>query len=184
MFTFYGDVSGSTNTPVLTAAGFIATPQQWIKLERRWKQIMTEYGVNELHMKDYAHSRGEYQSWNGQEDRRRKFLSALIGEIAPRVRHSFASSVYIPHYKEVDAKYGLREVVSPLALAGCTIVAKVFRWAEYHSISRSEIAFIFEDGDVDKGDFMDRCKRVYGFFPHFPKEGRIIRLPSRRSSCL
>ena len=174
MFTFYGDVSGSANTSVLTAAGFVATAEQWVSLERSWTRVLVEHHVSELHMRDYAHSTGEYEAWKGQEVKRLQFLSDLITVLTCEVRHSFASSVYMPHYKEVDAKYGLREVVTPLSLVGCTIVAKVYRWADYHGIPHDSIAFIFEDGDNDKGDFVDRCKSIYGVSPKFQGKKKTV----------
>ena len=164
-FTIYCDASGSANTDVLTMAGFVATAEQWIRLEKRWGEILKRYGVSSLHMKEFAHSTGEFSSWKGDEVRRRNFLSELISELQPRMRHSFSSSVYMADYRSVDEEFGLREVVSPLALVGCSVIAKLFRWADTAKVPHRNLAFFFEDGDLDKGDFIDRSRSIYKMSP-------------------
>jgi hypothetical protein len=65
-FTAYFDGSGSPHdTPVVTVAGFIATADQWGEFERNWRDACASFGVSALHMRDYAHSRREFENWKG-----------------------------------------------------------------------------------------------------------------------
>jgi hypothetical protein len=173
MFTFYGDMSGSDDTPVMTAAGFVTTAESWTRLVNRWKVVLGTYGVESLHMKEYVHCKGEYQSWKKGDEKHRKLLRELIAMIAPFARNSFSSSICMSDFRNLDTVSGIRAVISPVAFVGCTVVAKVLRWAERHGISRRQLFFLFEDGDVDKGDFMNLCKRYYGFSPSFETKQRV-----------
>jgi hypothetical protein len=119
MFTVYFDASGHPDRlDVLSVAGFIADAAQWKEFERNWQEILnrSDFQVSSLHMRDFCHSTGEFASWKGDEQRRRNFLTALIGTIKARVRHSFAHSMYIPDYREVDKQYKLSETIAPLPL--------------------------------------------------------------------
>ena len=86
-------------------------------------------------------------------------MSRAVNIICTRVRHSFASAVMMDDYRKVDAKYCLREFSPPYALAGCTCVNKVHKWGQRHMTKEDTIAFVFEDGDTDKGVLMRRSRR-------------------------
>jgi hypothetical protein len=118
-FTIYFDASGSPDsTKVLSMAGFIAPVGQWAVFERDWKNALDQFGVTRLHMREFAHSVGQYAGWKGDEARRRQFLARLIAEVKVRVRHSFVSSVYLPDYFELDKKYCVSETLKPIGLVG------------------------------------------------------------------
>jgi hypothetical protein len=157
MFTAYFDASGSPDSEVaVVVAGFVAKAEQWIEFERNWNECLSSFQVSGMHMKDFAHSRGEFREWKGDEKRRQQFLAGLINVIKLRVLHSFSTIVVMEDYRKVDSVYRLTEFSKPYALAGCTTVAKAKRWAQKHGDPDDTIMFVFEDGDKDKGDLM-RC---------------------------
>jgi len=159
-FSAYFDESGTkADTVAVVVAGFIAPAEQWIAFEHDWKRILSMFNVNSLHMRDFAHSKGEYMTWKGDEKRRREFLSRLIGTIKTRAHHSFACAVLMDDYRKVDGKYKLHEVISPYTLAARTCVGKVGEWAGRLNIDQNHIAFFFEDGSEDKTDLVRRMKR-------------------------
>src|SRR5437870_595584 len=105
-FTGYFDGSGSPDdTIAVVVAGFVATAEQWIEFERNWNDCLRDFEVSSLHMRHFAHSRGEFAAWKGNEEKRRRFLGRLISIIRIRVWHSFASAVVMEDYRNVDAKY-------------------------------------------------------------------------------
>jgi hypothetical protein len=160
MFTVYCDASGHPdNTKVLAVAGFVASVDQWLEFERNWKDTLNKFGVTSLHMKNFAHSSGEFSDWKGNEAKRRDFLRQLIANIAVRVRHSFSSAVLLDDWREVNEHYYLEELIKPFALCGRTLVHKVGEWANKWNIEEKQIKYVFEDGDCDKGDFMHRMKQ-------------------------
>jgi hypothetical protein len=66
--------------------------EQWLFFEKDWKEVLARYGVSSLHMKEFAHSRGEFCSWKDNKIKRQSFLSLLIATIRARVHHSFVAS--------------------------------------------------------------------------------------------
>src|SRR5215831_17772262 len=78
-YTAYFDGSGSpADTAAVVVAGFVAPVDQWVDFERNWNECLKHFGVSALHMREFAHSRGEFSSWKGNETKRRHFLGRLI----------------------------------------------------------------------------------------------------------
>jgi hypothetical protein len=176
-FSIYFDASGHPDgLDVLSLAGFIADVDQWIGFERNWREILDrpDFRVSSLHMKTFCHSIGEFSGWRNDEPRRRKFLSALIAVIKTRVRHSFASSIYLPAYRELDRKYMLSERIVPLAYCGASAVGNVRLWARRWGIPQSDISYFFEDGDKDRHKLEDELRRTYGISPVFLKKSQSV----------
>jgi hypothetical protein len=167
-FTVYFDVSGHPDDgDVLSVAGFLAHTSQWELFKQRWRKILTKFGVSSLHMKDFAHSTGEFKSWKYNEAKRRAFLSALIRVIQKTARHSFATSLYLTDYHAIDSVHNIRIVRSPLALAGCTVLQHVRNWANERGIDVNTVRFVFEDGDADKTNFFQSAVTDLGITPIF-----------------
>src|SRR5688572_26733859 len=106
------DAGGSTedkNAHVLSIAGWIAPESKWRRLESRWREILRRQGVTAFHMKDVAHHRGEFTSWKGDEDRRRRFLSDLAEAITHHTNRDFSVSMFLDGYREVERQFELSE---------------------------------------------------------------------------
>src|SRR6266699_697635 len=68
LFHSYGDTSGTQSSrdgKTLVTVGVVATDKKWERFDKRWTLAMREFGVTELHMKDFAHSVGQYKNWKG-----------------------------------------------------------------------------------------------------------------------
>jgi len=171
MFTVYFDASGSPDqNEVLTVAGFLAPVDQWLCFRRDWEKVLSTHGVSALHMKDFAHSRGEFSSWKRDEKRRRTFLSQPAAVIWSRARHSFVGSVYLPDYRANDEKYCLSEIMRPLAMAGCGCIRRVQAWAVKYKVPQNKITYIFEAGDKHKGNLLDIAEIMCEVTPLFMKK--------------
>jgi hypothetical protein len=174
-FTAIFDGSGSpSDTVALVVAGFVATTEQWLELEKNWKDCLEDFGVSALHMKDFAHHRGDFKGWKGEEQRRRRFLARLINIISTRVRQSFGSAVIMDDYRTVDAKYQLSEHSRPYSIAGCSCLTGVRNWALKWLKSADQIFLVFEDGDLDKGDLIRTAKTYFGATPGFLSKSRSV----------
>jgi hypothetical protein len=109
MFTAYFDASGHpADSTVVSVAGFVAEEAQWIHFEQNWQQTLDDFGAKALHMRNFAHSRGEFCRWRNDERRRIEFLRRLIGIIRLRASHSFAISIWIRDYNRTDKIFKLR----------------------------------------------------------------------------
>jgi hypothetical protein len=159
-FTAYFDGSGCAsdpNSPVLAVAGFIADVDEWIEFEHYWKKVCSDFGVSALHMKEFAHSKGEFVSWKGDQPKRNLFMSRLVNVIRHNVRNSFAALVVLKDYVEMEEKYQGVDMRA-YSLAACTCVNKVKRWAKRQKVDESTIAYVFEDGDEDQDNFKKLAK--------------------------
>ena len=154
--TAYFDASGAPDTAVLSVGGLISTAEKWIVFSECWQEILDAFEVSALHMKDFAHSRGEFASWRLDEPKRRRFLSGLIRVIQDHVEHTVASAVMMKSYNDVDQRYCLSEFMRPYTLVASTCVGAVGPWARSASYDPNAIAYIFEKGDTDQSD-LQRC---------------------------
>ncbi len=77
VFQAFFDAAGDPDDPnvhVFGLAGWIAPEARWRRLERAWKKVCDREGVTGLHMRDFAHSIGEYAGWKDDGDRRKQFF--------------------------------------------------------------------------------------------------------------
>jgi len=78
MFKACMDESGTdAASPIASVAGWIATLEDWAGFERQWLEALGDYGVTYFHMKEFAHSTGQFKDWKGNENRRKAFLKRL-----------------------------------------------------------------------------------------------------------
>lgn len=61
---------------VVVVAGAIADVDQWEIFAPKWKLVLNEFQVSELHMRDFAHFRGDYIRWT--EPKRQDFIGQLL----------------------------------------------------------------------------------------------------------
>ncbi len=82
MLTAYFDETGHSDDPYLSfasMAGFVAPLATWINFEEQWKDALENAQLSEpFHMKDFAHSVGQFKSWKGAETKRRLSLGRLV----------------------------------------------------------------------------------------------------------
>ena len=79
MIKGYFDDSGKWLDPtetVVVVAGAIADLDQWEIFDAKWKLVLKEFKVSEIHMKHFAHSRGEFRRWD--ESKRQDFIGRLL----------------------------------------------------------------------------------------------------------
>jgi hypothetical protein len=177
MFTLYCDASGSPydqNTAAFVVAGFVASAEQWIGFERNWNSVLVDYKVSAMHMKEFAHCAGEFAEWKGDEAKRRNFLSRLINVITTRMRHSFVNAIQMDAYRKVNQEFMLEESLKPYSIAAGSCVGKVKRWADKWGVPQDQIAYVFEEGDADKGDMMEKLKIGQNIIPLFLPKAKSV----------
>jgi hypothetical protein len=78
----YMDESGHSKDPnsrFVGMGGLIAECDDWIRFEADWKAALDDVRLEAFHMKDFAHSEGDYFGW--VENKRRKHFGALVKAI-------------------------------------------------------------------------------------------------------
>src|SRR5258705_7605564 len=82
MRTGYFDESGHSQDPacnIAGMAGFVAPVGVWEVFEQEWMSTLRNAGLSEaFHMRDFAHSTGQFNDWKGKEAARRLLFGRLI----------------------------------------------------------------------------------------------------------
>jgi len=82
MLTGYFDESGHSQDPAcryVGMAGFVAPAENWEIFERDWTNLLDNAALREpFHMRDFAHSFGQFESWKDKENERRMLFGRLV----------------------------------------------------------------------------------------------------------
>lgn len=85
----FADESGIHDTaPYCVLAGYIGSPRQWIIFEKKWSELLDEYGLSEFHAKRFFARDNEgkrvspFHGWSDFEAR--QFLARLVAMINER----------------------------------------------------------------------------------------------------
>lgn len=174
VWTAYHDASGSEHTSdkyPMAIAGLCSTELDWLQFEQEWEAVLKHrrYNVKYLHMKEFAHSTGEFATWKGDEKRRSDFLKALTNVIAQRVKR--CQILYVPPaaYDAVNNKFKLDDVIagtySLCALIGYT---QILKWmSKKHP--RDPLEQVFEAGDRGQGRFLEMWDREVALSDSFSR---------------
>lgn len=150
-FNIFYDASSQENveSEPLVAAGLVSSQEGWIEFERAWNRLLDIYGVSHLHMKQFAHSRGEFSEWKGNEEKRRQFLASLIDIMERAVMHGRAIRIIPRDYNAVNKDYHLHgpgfDGAYSLATMICTAGAEDWVWDRY---PKAALGHIIEKGDA------------------------------------
>jgi hypothetical protein len=157
----YTDVGGSLSEVVIAPAILVSTPDKWIEFDRRWSETLAAHGITSLHMKDFAHFKGEYAPFRQDELRRRRLLNALMWIIEELIEYTSAVAVYTDDYNRVDLKYMLSERMRPYTMGCLACASHVAVWAKANDHPKNEIAWFFEKGDQDQDDLRKHWDIAY-----------------------
>lgn len=167
MFSLYCDASGRDQTDLLAVSGFVASADKWLSFTKQWHLTLKEFDVKYFHMKEFAHSVGQFDGWKNDESKRQEFLVRVKDVIERHVQYWVGAVLIKADYLKVDSDYQLHEHLSPFPLCGFICVEAVERWRKAHNLLDSSIEYIFERGDQHRGQLMDAVERVTGTVPIF-----------------
>lgn len=161
VMTCYTDVGGSVGEITTSPATLVSSPDKWVEFEERWNSTLESFGLTELHMKKFAHSKGEYESFKWDEPRRRRLLNALMWIMEDCIEYSAAVSVYSDDYRYVDRHYQLSESMRPYTMGCLGCASRVVTWADENNHHKNDLIWIFEKGDQDQNDLRKHWKIAY-----------------------
>jgi hypothetical protein len=152
-------------------AGFLATAEQWERLEENWECIFEQYAFPRgtfFHMVEFAQSVGAFEVFRGNTEERQRFLSQLIGLLQVRVRRSIARALRLKDYDDLDAGLALTEKASPYTFCALAAIEQATKWAKGYG---GELKVVFEYGFPDAGQLLELCRHDKFPIPSFePKE--------------
>jgi hypothetical protein len=137
VFQAYCDDAGS---PYVCVAGYVFEPEQCLRLDDEWSQVIHKYGVSVFHMGDCAHGTGEFQGMPKKD--RAELATACIGIIKRRARMGIIASVDQAEFRRLGTPRGYHD-----AYVQCLVwcVAGAGSWARRYA-SGQKISFFFESG--------------------------------------
>jgi hypothetical protein len=171
VFSAWFDTSGEqTQGPIVVAVGVMSSAVRWNAFDRRFMKVLREYGVTSLHMRDYAHSNGEFASWKGDEPRRAAFLAELVKTTSPWIDRVFVRATIVDDYRKVNRRYRLTERMKGVyAITQAGSLGLAIDWG-YRNSDRPKSdkfhAFV-EQGDTGQDAFREFVKKEWDFEPTF-----------------
>jgi hypothetical protein len=152
----YFDAAGHpTDQHLLAVGGFLSSVPAWMRFEKRWKRLLRSAEIMiPIHMADFMAFRRGFENWRGREGEQAALLLNLAAITKKHVRHSFSTIIRLDAWRQVNQVYALKESrCTPYGLCGFFTMDKTFRWLKRRT-RRFQAQFIFEDGDLNKGDFI------------------------------
>ena len=164
VFSTFFDGSGHQDDPnsrVVTVAGCASTEAKWSKFETEWQSTLKAEGLTLFHMKEFAHSTGEFKSWRGDEPRRRRLIKMLHKMIIlARTSRRFSASVIRADYRAVNKAFKMSEMVGqPFTVAAQFAMTTVNNWMRRNH-PNDGMLYIFESGDDDQAELEDLSKHL------------------------
>jgi hypothetical protein len=174
----YLDASGSVRDPrceIFTVAGYLAEDAQWASFEHDWQSVLEESGVSHLHMKDFAHSQGEFRDWKDDSARRANFIERLASVIRSNELEDFSVSLRMADYRRLDGQFMLTESLGAYAIIAAAVMGDIKAWTSRHRPS-DPLRILFEGGDNQQNDLRrvsERTKRPLHPDPLFVNKRRL-----------
>jgi hypothetical protein len=161
MLTGYFDESGdSEKQPGFGIGGFVCPAQKWLGFNKKWSAVLDKFEVSHFHMKDFAHSNGEFKSWKGNEGKRNSFIKKLVAAARSHISFGACSNIWCESYAKLNREYELEETVSPYVLCALRCVDLTIKWGVPRGYKREQMRFVFEDGsNIPKGQLYEWMER-------------------------
>lgn len=170
-YAAYFDDSGHPDSEnLVVVAGFVASKEEWLLLDRDWKQLLESEGLVTFHMTDFMRN-----DW--ADERKQHLINRLTALLYIRTRKHFSETVLMDAYRVVNEKYVMEEVIgTPYALVGNNLSKKLRHWKTQYGGENSKLVAIFDDGTKHKGDFIDAMARDALPCPIFAKKSELTAL--------
>lgn len=151
IFTAYFDESDSPRASVV--AGIVGEAEQLSHFNREWTELLQSENLTSFHMKDFAHSNGEFRNWKNDISRRKDFIGRIIGIISRRVRISIGILIDRVAYQNV-AHRDIFANFYKTEYTACAFLSllRTSSWARRNRIT-DRIAFVFDNGNPKRTDF-------------------------------
>lgn len=134
MLTLYCDASGKEQDSHLVVAGFVAPAEDWLSFETEWGQVLQRYKLKYFHMREFAHSRGQFKDWKGKEKQRRELLNRLITVLVRRAKCWMGACLLRETYQNVDRDWELHEYLHPYPLCAWLCIGLTDTWRKAQNL--------------------------------------------------
>jgi len=164
--------AGDDNQHFCGMAGFLATSDSWTVLDRKWKQTLNRFRVDYMHMKEYAHSKGVFTGWKGDESKRKAFYSELLSHLREIRAIPFGSIVSLDGYRKLSDEDKVLFTEPYLrSLADCVGIPAA-RLEEMSPEIKYSVVF------SEQAEFRHKASKVHELFRAMYRIGERMKYPS------
>ena len=166
-FACYFDETGThENAEYTFVCGFVANKKQWARFDRGWRRVLNRFHVDVFHANEFycwrcrndepckMHEVNKFNGWSNEK--RGKFILALVDEIAGRSELIIAHGVIPEQFREAKATLDVRLNLTDYQLCAEQCMTALSKWA-MASPYRGPIDVIYDRGNKLMGETM----RVY-----------------------
>ena len=181
-YTIYCDASGQPSEgDAIFVSGYGSTADNWLRFEERWNVLLRQYHIQPpFHMNEFAPGAGQYASWKGDKEARKKFFEKAIKVIKTNINKSFSVGVSVNDLKRMQTEYEVGDGIdndTPYTFCAVLIYHQVKAWwKNLRGNPLDSIEFFFEQGDKDQNRFLNRLRGLYPTIedPIFRKKDRCV----------
>lgn len=161
MLTVYLDDSGtSPNQEIAVVAGYLGSVIQWERFNKRWKALLSKYGIARMHRVDLENFQGEFKNWT--PDRRKEFLKKAHSIIRQCTYVAVGNSVRKADFDEAIPKENFVKKVSGIyGWCAQACIVSIYRWCKRYNYEQP-IQFFFEAGTRGQGQVQSMFEHLYG----------------------
>jgi hypothetical protein len=150
MYIAFVDESGSDDaSKYIGVGGLISTLEKWAEFKCRWRSMLLASNVRYSHMREFAHSIGEFSKWKSNkkefELQRREFVAAACATIIDSAIYSFGAIITKAHYERLVPKDIRKDMGTPYTFLGRYFMARIGVWAADNGVD-SPVDLVFEQG--------------------------------------
>lgn len=179
LIAYFDDSGHPDDQDAVVTAGWVATAEQWLRLEQQWKERCNAWGITEpFHMTEFE-TPGASTYANIPKEKRNGFLYSLLSLIRTRVQYGFLTIIPMADYKDANELYAIDQFMgAPFAIAGRQCIGQMKLWADRNKKNFPQIIAVFEDGTKHKGDLLEIFRRDEFPTPCFRKKSDVTAIQS------
>jgi Protein of unknown function (DUF3800) len=148
MYHCYLDDSGGTDMRIATMAGFVATAEDWSKLELDWDEILKKYDIPILHAKEFNDGRHPFTTWS--KSKRRQLADDLFSSAKEKMG---GVSVAVRRVDVAKTKTELKKLqeMSPIGICFALIMHQLVQKL-HPTVMEKGLSFFVESGNSNNAE--------------------------------
>jgi hypothetical protein len=98
---FYADTSGKASNPVMVAAGYLGTQEQWTNFGKQWSNTLLAAKVKEFHATDFFSFRGEFAGWDQDMKKHIRFAKRFTAIAETHTAYGMARAIEVESFRKL-----------------------------------------------------------------------------------
>jgi len=132
---------------VFYVAGYVGFPNDWLRFNRKWRELLRRNNLPYFHMTDFVARTGFYKGW--PEERRLAVMKRIVTLGSNAVRLGVAATLLPDDYERLSES-DRKLIPNPYGLCLSACIAKTARLLQRQGVT-DPVAYVFESGDPGQG---------------------------------